>query len=163
MGKKTLDSMDNRIIRLLREDGRMSVSDMAKRLHVTTPTVRSRLKNLREAGLLKICGLIDPDRHAGFSTALVAMSIRSHGEMDQILKKIADLENVVWAGVVAGRYDIIAEIVFKGGTAGRDYASSVHGEVLRASTPIQGGREGLGSDGERLCWTEGWKEEENSS
>ena len=117
MGKKTLDSMDNRIIWLLREDGRMSVSDMAKRLHVTTPTVRSRLKNLGEAGLLKICGLIDPDQHAGFSTALVAMSIRSHGKMDQILKKIADLENVVWAGVVAGRYDIIAEIVFKGGTA----------------------------------------------
>ncbi len=117
MGKKTLDPMDNKIIRLLGEDGRMSVGDMAKRLHVTTPTVRSRLKNLQEAGLLKICGLIDPDQHAGVATALVAMSIRSHGKMDQILKKIADLDNVVWAGVVTGRYDIIAEVAFKGGTA----------------------------------------------
>jgi Lrp/AsnC family transcriptional regulator for asnA, asnC and gidA len=44
-------------------------------------------------------------------TALVAMSIQSHGKMDQILEKIAGLPNVVWAGVSTGRYDIIAEVV----------------------------------------------------
>jgi Lrp/AsnC family transcriptional regulator for asnA, asnC and gidA len=44
-------------------------------------------------------------------TALVAMSIRSHGKMDQILDKIAGLPNVIWAGVSTGRYDIIAEVV----------------------------------------------------
>ena len=95
----------------------MSAGDMAKRLHVTTPTVRSRLKSLEEAGLLKICGLIDPDQQQEVTTALVAMSIRSRGKMDQILKKIADLDNVVWAAVVTGRYDIVAEVIFKGGTA----------------------------------------------
>jgi len=116
--KKVFDSMDNKIICLLREDGRMSAGEMARRLHVTTPTVRSRLKNLEEAGLLKICGLIDPDQQREVTTALVAMSIRSRGKMDQILKKIADLDNVVWAAVVSGRYDIVAEVAFKGGTAG---------------------------------------------
>jgi DNA-binding Lrp family transcriptional regulator len=35
--------------------------------------------------------------------------------MDQILEKIAGLPNVVWAGVVAGRYDIIAEVFISGG------------------------------------------------
>ena len=117
MRKKTFDSLDNKIIRLLREDGRLSAGDMAKRLHVTAPTVRSRLKNLEEAGLFKICGLIDPDQQREITTALVAMSVRSHGRMDQILKKIADLDSVVWAAVVSGRYDIIAEVVCKGGTA----------------------------------------------
>jgi len=117
VGKKTLDSIDNKIVRLLGEDGRMSIGDMAKRLGVTAPTVRSRLKNLEEARLLKIRGLIDPDQHHEVTTALVAMSVRTHGKMDEILKKIADLDNVVWAGVVTGRYDIVAEVVFKGGTA----------------------------------------------
>ena len=116
MGKKVIDSIDNKIIRLLCEDGRMSAGDLAKRLHVTAPTVRSRLKNLEEAGLFKICGLIDPDQQREVTTALVAMSVRSHGRMDQILKKIADLDNVVWAAVVSGRYDIFAEVVCKGGT-----------------------------------------------
>lgn len=44
-------------------------------------------------------------------TALVAMSVQSHGKLDQILDKIAELPNVVWAGVVTGRYDIVAEVV----------------------------------------------------
>lgn len=109
--------MDNKIFRLLHEDGRMSAGDIAKRLHLTAPTVRSRINNLEEAGLLKISGLIDPGHQQEVMTALVAMSIRSGGKMDQILKKIADLDNVVWAAVVSGRYDIIAEVAFKGGTA----------------------------------------------
>jgi Lrp/AsnC family transcriptional regulator for asnA, asnC and gidA len=116
MNKRSLDSIDNKIIRLLDEDGRMPIGDMAKRLHITAPTVRTRIKNLEEVGLLKVSGLVDPDRHPKITTALVAMSIRSHGKMDQILKKIADLDNVVWASVVTGRYDIVAEVVFKGGT-----------------------------------------------
>jgi Lrp/AsnC family transcriptional regulator for asnA, asnC and gidA len=111
MKKKTLDSMDNEIIRLLTEDGRMPIGDMAARLNVTAPTIRSRIKNLEESGMLKVSGLIDPNQHPQMITALVAMNIRSHGKMDQILEKIARLPNVVWAGVSTGRYDIIAEVV----------------------------------------------------
>ena len=45
------------------------------------------------------------------------MSVQSEGKMNQVLKKIANLPNVAWAGVVTGRYDIIAEVVCIGGTA----------------------------------------------
>ena len=111
MEKKTLDSLDNEIIRLLTDDGRMPIGDMASRLNVTAPTIRSRIKNLEESGMLKVSGLIDPNEHPQMVTALVAMSIRSHGKMDQILDEIAGLPNVIWAGVSTGRYDIIAEVV----------------------------------------------------
>ena len=111
MEKKTLDSLDNEIIRLLTGDGRMPIGDMAARLNVTAPTIRSRIKNLEESSMLKVSGLIDPNEHPQMVTALVAMSIQSHGKMDQILDKIAGLPNVVWAGVSTGRYDIIAEVV----------------------------------------------------
>jgi Lrp/AsnC family transcriptional regulator for asnA, asnC and gidA len=87
--KTNLDTLDNKIIRLLTENGRMSI--------------------------FKVSGLIDPNQHPQMTTALVAMSIRSHGKMDQVLKKIDQLPNVVWAGVVTGRYDIIAEVVCVGG------------------------------------------------
>ena len=111
MKKKAIDSLDNEIIRLLTADGRMPIGDMAARLNVTAPTIRSRIKNLEESGMLKVSGIIDPNQHPQMITALVAMSVRSHGKMDQILKKISRLPNVVWAGVVTGRYDIIAEVL----------------------------------------------------
>ncbi|MGD8676453.1 MAG: Lrp/AsnC family transcriptional regulator [Desulfobacterales bacterium] len=115
MDKPVLDALDNEIIRLLTGDGRMSIGEMAKKLNVTAPTIRSRIKILEEKGLFKVSGLFDPSRHKNMITALVAMSILSKGQMDQIMDKISRLPNVAWAGVVAGRYDIIAEVVCLGG------------------------------------------------
>ncbi|MGB5421047.1 MAG: Lrp/AsnC family transcriptional regulator [Desulfobacterales bacterium] len=115
MDKPVLDALDNEIIRLLTEDGRMSIGELAKKLNVTAPTIRSRIKILEEKGLFKVSGLVDPSRHKNMITALVAMSILSKGQMDQIMDKISQLPNVAWAGVVAGRYDIVAEVVCLGG------------------------------------------------
>jgi len=110
-----LDTLDNEIIRLLTEYGRMPIGEMAKKLNVTSPTIRNRIKDLEKSGVFKVSGLIDPNKHQEMITALVAMSIKSDGKMDQILKNITQLANVVWAGVVSGRYDIIAEVVCIGG------------------------------------------------
>jgi len=115
MDKINLDTLDNEIIRLLTEHGRMPIGEMAKKLNVTSPTIRNRIKDLEKSGVFKVSGIIDPNKHQEMITALVAMSIKSDGKMDQILKNIGQLENVVWAGVVSGRYDIIAEVVCIGG------------------------------------------------
>ena len=115
MESANLDALDNEIIRLLAEDGRMSIGEMAKKLDVTAPTIRKRIKLLEKNGMFKVSGLIDPSRHREMITALVAMSVQSEGKLDQILDKIAHLPNVAWAGVVSGRYDIMAEVVCLGG------------------------------------------------
>jgi len=115
MDNTNLDTLDNEIIRLLTENGRMPIGEMAKKLNVTSPTIRSRIKGLEKNGIFKVSGLIDPNHHQEMITALVAMSVRSAGEMDQILDKIVCLPNVAWAGVVTGRYDIVAEVVCVGG------------------------------------------------
>lgn len=93
----------------------MPIGEMAKNLGVTAPTVRKRLKALENHGVFKISGLVDPCLHPQMITALVAMSVRSEGKLSHILDKIAKLPNVAWAGVVAGRYDIIAEVICVGG------------------------------------------------
>ena len=115
MDKAKLDTLDNKIIRLLTENGRMPIGEMAKKLNVTAPTIRSRMKSLEKDRKFKVSGLIDPERHQEVVTALVALNVRSEGKMDQILDKIASLPNVVWVGVVAGRYDIIAEVICEEG------------------------------------------------
>jgi Lrp/AsnC family transcriptional regulator for asnA, asnC and gidA len=109
--KTNLDALDNEIIRLLTENGRMPIGEIAKKLNVTSPTIRNRIKDLEKNGIFKVSGLIDPDKHQQMITALVAMSVRSRGKMDEILDKIAALPNVAWAAVVTGRYDIIAGVI----------------------------------------------------
>ena len=111
MDKTNLDTFDNEIIRLLTENGRMPIGEISKRLNVTAPTIRKRIKNLEKNGIFKVSGLIDPSKHGEMITALVAMSVQSNGKLDKILDKIAQLPNVVWAGVATGRYDVIAEVI----------------------------------------------------
>ena len=103
MDKKKLDALDNEIIRLLTENGRMPIGEMVKKLNVTYPTIRNRISELEKNGIFKVSGLIDPNKHRQMITALVAMSVRSEGKLDKILDKITQLPNVVWAGVVTGR------------------------------------------------------------
>ena len=112
--KKVLDELDRRLVGLLTRDGRMSVGDIASFLGVSAPTVRSRIKGLEQAGLLKISGLIDPAKHQDLTTALIGLNIISQGKLPDVLEKLEKLENITWAAVVTGRYDIMAEVVFKG-------------------------------------------------
>jgi Lrp/AsnC family transcriptional regulator for asnA, asnC and gidA len=155
--KTNFDTLDNKIISLLTENGRMPIGEMSKRLKVTAPTIRNRIKNLEENGIFKVSGLIDPSKHREMITALVAMSIQSHGKLDKILDKIAQLPNVVWAGVVTGRHDIIAEVICKEGK-GELYRFTTEtilkiGNVIRSETFII-----LKSRHNWLCLPEGVKE-----
>jgi len=112
--KKVLDELDQRLVGLLTRDGRMSVGDIASCLGVSSPTVRSRIKGLEQTGLLKISGLIDPAKHQDLTTALVGLNIISQGKLPEVLEKLERLENISWAAVVTGRFDILVEVVFKG-------------------------------------------------
>ena len=112
--KKVPDELDRRLVGLLARDGRMSVGDIANCLKVSAPTIRSRIKSLEQAGLLKITGLVDPAKHQELTTALIGLNIISHGKLTEVLEKLEGLANITWAAVVTGRYDILAEVVFKG-------------------------------------------------
>lgn len=115
MNRKILDPLDKQLISVLSEDAQISVRDLAKRLSVTTPTIRARIKNLKETGILKIVGLIDTNNHPNIISALIGLSIQSYGKLNEEVEKLASLDQVVWVGVISGRYDVIAEVVVSGG------------------------------------------------
>ena len=115
MVKSVFNSLNSKLVRLLAEDGRMSVRDIATHLGVTTPTVRSRIKNLISSGMLKIAGMINPDNHKELITAIIGINIQSYGKLDEALEKLANIDQVRWAVVVTGRYDIFAEVVVSSG------------------------------------------------
>lgn len=109
--KVSLDQLDKRLVAVLAENGQASAGDLAAKLGVSGPTVRSRLKNLLRASLVKVAGLVDPFRVKGICVALVGLSLTSHKLLDEKLEQIAGLPNVNWAAVVTGRYDILVELV----------------------------------------------------
>ncbi|MBW1710781.1 MAG: Lrp/AsnC family transcriptional regulator [Deltaproteobacteria bacterium] len=114
----TLDNMDKALINLLSIDGRMPTGEIANRLDVTNPTVRTRMRALISSGVLKIAGLVDLFKIENLTIALVAMNIEKHQQLDQKLQQISDLNLVHWAAIVTGRYDILAEVISSNGMTG---------------------------------------------
>lgn len=115
MSKRNLDNLDKDLIQLLKADGRATTAHIAKRLGVTTPTVRSRMKALVRAGILRVAGLVNLSAVPELTAALIGINIESRGQLSNQLEKLTSLPPVNWAAVVTGRFDIIAEVMVKGG------------------------------------------------
>lgn len=114
--KITLEKQDRRLLAVMAEDGQLSAGKVSERLGVTSPTVRTRMKNLIRSGVLRVAGLVDPFRIKGLEVAFVGITVQTHSRMDDMLEKIAGLEKVNWAAVVTGRYDLVAEVLLPEGT-----------------------------------------------
>ena len=110
MDRVKLDSLDKRIIRELSRDGRVTITELAKRLNITDPTARTRLNRLIGSGILQVSGLVNFFRVKGVSLAIIAITLDDHKLLDRTLQRISRLPLVNWVVVVTGRYDLICEV-----------------------------------------------------
>ena len=112
--REKLDRLDRRLAKLLSRGGRESVNDLAARLALSAPTVRSRLKTLIERNLLKIVGVLNVAERPELIVAIIGIHANGHGRLDEIAKRMAELPFVTSVSIVTGRYDLIAEVLFEG-------------------------------------------------
>jgi len=113
--KRNLDNLDKNLIRLLKQDGRVTTAHIAEKLKITTPTVRARMKTLIGNGILRVAGLVNLSAVPELTTALIGINIESRGQLSNQLERLTSLKPVHWAVVVTGRFDVIAEVIVKGG------------------------------------------------
>lgn len=109
--KKTLDTADRRILAELAQDGQAGAGELAERLGVTAPTIRTRVRNMVAQGLMRVAGLVDPFQVRGLTVAMVGIKLMSHMQLDEKMEEISRLPDVNWVAVVTGRYDILVEVV----------------------------------------------------
>ena len=115
--KRKLDQLDKALVGTLFDDGRLAVTDIAARLSISAPTVRGRLRGLLAAGVLRVAGLVNASQTPELTTAIVGLSL-DRFNLDEMVERLAALDEVNWAAVVTGRYDIIAEVVTTEGMSG---------------------------------------------
>jgi Lrp/AsnC family transcriptional regulator for asnA, asnC and gidA len=114
---RQVDGLDRQLIALFSEDGRLSLADAAQRVGVSRPTVAARLKSLLADGVLRVAALVNPFEVKDLTVALVGLTLDKY-LLDETLEQIAALDEVGWAAVVTGRFDIIVEVATEDGMAG---------------------------------------------
>ena len=112
-----MDALDKALVAGLSEDGRRPVQQLGEEAGVTGPTVRARLQNLQKSGVFKVAGLVDPARVEEIVICLIGIRLEKFNLAEK-LNEIAMLRGVSWAAVVAGRYDVMAEVISHQGNEG---------------------------------------------
>lgn len=106
-----IDATNIAIINQLR-DGRTSFKKIADNLQLSEGTIRSRVKKLREEGVLEISGLVDPEAIPEKYVVLVGIKLKN---MDLVGKgeEFSKLRGVTSVCVVTGRFDLILMVMLK--------------------------------------------------
>jgi Lrp/AsnC family transcriptional regulator for asnA, asnC and gidA len=108
-----VDKINLAIIKHLR-NGRKSYQKIARDLSVSENTVRTRVKQLMDEGVLDIIGLVNPEAINEHRTVMVGVKLQS---MDLVNKgkEFSKLRGVVSVSVVTGRFDLILIVLLKSG------------------------------------------------
>lgn len=108
--RPVLDDLDKRIIQCLQLDGRRPYAQIGRQLKVPEATVRQRAERLISRGIVQIVGVTDPLAMGFQQPALIGMNVES-GRLSEIAEKIAELDEVTYLVITAGRYDLVCEVV----------------------------------------------------
>jgi len=103
------DDVSKAIIEQLQEDGRRAYATIGKAVGLSEAAVRQRVQKLVETGVMQIVAVTDPMQVGFARQAMVAIS--ATGDIDGITKRLANIPEVVYLVVIAGSFDILAEIV----------------------------------------------------
>jgi Lrp/AsnC family transcriptional regulator for asnA, asnC and gidA len=104
-----LDDVAKNIITELQEDGRRSYSAIAKAVGLSEAAVRQRVKGLIDANVIQIVAVTDPLRLGFGLVGFVAL--RVNGDIRKVADALAEIREIDYVVLTAGRFDIILEVV----------------------------------------------------
>ena len=105
------DRLNSQIIAILEKDGRTAFSEIAQTLGVSEGTIRNRVSALRESNMLRIVAIADPVAREYRTDAMLGIKVAPGVSPAQVAARLHDDTRVVFALWVAGRFDLILEIV----------------------------------------------------
>jgi Lrp/AsnC family transcriptional regulator, regulator for asnA, asnC and gidA len=100
-----LDELDLKILRAFRFGGRVSNSEIARQVEVSEGTVRRRLANLEQVGVLKFVAITDPQT-LGFGVNVI-IGIKADGDKIQsVAEQLAAFPEVPYTAISMGSLDV---------------------------------------------------------
>jgi Lrp/AsnC family leucine-responsive transcriptional regulator len=104
-----LDATNVALLRLLRDDPRLSVSELARRVEMSAPAVRERLQRLEDAGVVRWRVEIDP-RALGFPVCAYVRVRPAPGQLAKLAELARNMPQVTECHRVTGEDCFVVKI-----------------------------------------------------
>ena len=107
------DKTDIKIVNLLLEDGRMSASEISRRMgDISERAIRYRIDRMIDEGVIQISAVVSPEALGLTIKADVWLEVESDLILE-VAKKMALFENVTYVACGIGQNDISIQVVAK--------------------------------------------------
>lgn len=106
-----LDKIDRQIIDLLRLDGRMAVSEMAKRLSIPETTTRYRVQRLIQSETVKVLAWPNPEK-LGKPNILIVSIVVENSRLKAVAAEFLNMEEVRYVAIITGRFNLMVDVFF---------------------------------------------------
>ncbi|MHA1976851.1 MAG: winged helix-turn-helix transcriptional regulator [Candidatus Hodarchaeales archaeon] len=108
-----LDSSDLTILNKLNENGRVTYSDLAKKLMLTVPTVKSRIDKLLKIGVINHFGIhLNPHKLTGDPSAMFYFQVTKE-DVQPFIEHLQSLEEIKSVYEVLDPYNIVVMTQFQ--------------------------------------------------
>ena len=106
------DELDRALLEALQEDGTLSCRALALRCKSSEPTVRRRLRRLRQRDVFRIAAVVDPFKQGYPVVAIINMKVDQR-EMRAVKSALSEMRELGFVGVTVGAFDMVAEAWFR--------------------------------------------------
>lgn len=105
------DKIDNQIVELLIQDGRMPAVEIARRVGgITERVVRYRINRLIEQGLISVSAIVHPQK-LGYQVSADVVIEAEAGRIQEITQKLMRLDLITYVACSIGETDISVQLV----------------------------------------------------
>lgn len=112
-----LDPKDRAILRLLQENAKITVREIAEKVHLSTTPVHERIKRLEDSGVIsQYITLVDYARIAKRLMVICYVSLKEHNKRagDSFIRAIQTMDEVVECYNISGEFDFMLKVVVTG-------------------------------------------------
>jgi Lrp/AsnC family transcriptional regulator, regulator for asnA, asnC and gidA len=136
--KETVDSADNRILRLLQRDCRQSFGKVAEKAGVSVGTAYNRVKSLEARGFVKGYTLRLDSTKLGYTLSAVIFVQADGKHLAAAEREIALAENVLAVYDITGEFDAVIIAKFKDREKLNAYIKQIasHPHIKRTATSV---------------------------
>jgi len=110
MSQPSFDLTDERILEALQTDGRRSFRDIAREIGVAEGTVRTRVRRLEAAGVLRFLAFVDPSQLGQRVLALVFARVEAQHQ-SRVVDAATAWPETTYVSSLLGRADVYLQVI----------------------------------------------------
>ncbi|MBN8784823.1 MAG: AsnC family transcriptional regulator [Sphingobacteriales bacterium SCN 48-20] len=109
-----LDEKDRAILRLLQQNARMTVKEIAEAVHLSPTPVHERIRRLESSGIIRqYAALLDPAQLGKRLMVICYVSLKQHNKNagSRFIKAINELDEVIECYNISGQFDFMLKVM----------------------------------------------------